>query len=260
MRLTDVAEVARRLRDLDIEGVFVGGATVAALVTDPASVPPRYTEDVDVVVPADSRLKYEQVEERLRAAGYAQPMGEHPICRWMIGGILVDLTPLLPEILGFGNRWYISALSSARVFRVDHTQFRLNRCASPVGDEARSALLTGCGRSDDEPGSDGHTCDNRWKTRTVAGTRRGSRRTQVVHRQRSSEVAGPRLGGVDSGTLACGLRQPGPRAGDTSASAGDRSARRLRVYRFALNRPAKLARTFLLEPKSLGQGAGVPGN
>jgi predicted nucleotidyltransferase len=125
LRLTDVAEVARRLRDLDIEGVFVGGATVAALVTDPASVPPRYTEDVDVVVPADSRLKYEQVEERLRAAGYAQPMGEHPICRWMIGGILVDLMPLLPEILGFGNRWYISALSSARVFRVDHTQFRL---------------------------------------------------------------------------------------------------------------------------------------
>lgn len=38
---------------------------------------------------------------------------EAPICRWCIGDMLLDLMPTDASILGFANRWYPDALSSA---------------------------------------------------------------------------------------------------------------------------------------------------
>jgi len=50
-----LAHVAKRLGPLCERVVFVGGATLELLVSDPGAAPIRPTDDVDVVVRAGSR-------------------------------------------------------------------------------------------------------------------------------------------------------------------------------------------------------------
>ena len=104
--LENVLVVARHLQEVGVEdAVFVGGATVGLLLTDPAAPEARPTLDVDVVTPVASRRAFNALEAKLREAGYAQPPGEL-ICRWVIAGVTVDLMPPDESILGFSNRWY----------------------------------------------------------------------------------------------------------------------------------------------------------
>jgi hypothetical protein len=106
--LRRLATVARKLAALDVGPiVFVGGATIGLYLTDPASPPPRPTMDVDAVVDGVSRQRYYRLENRLREAGYDQPMSvDAPICRWDLDGIAVDIMPVDEGVLGFSNRWY----------------------------------------------------------------------------------------------------------------------------------------------------------
>lgn len=85
--------------------MFVAGATVEPLLTDPAAPAARPTLDVDVVTPVSSRVAFQEIEHRLRAAGYSRPM-EGSICRWIVDGVTVDLMPPIEKILGFSDRWY----------------------------------------------------------------------------------------------------------------------------------------------------------
>ena len=50
--------VARRLGPLREQVVFLGGATTALLVTDPAAPAPRPTRDVDVIIEVGSLVEY----------------------------------------------------------------------------------------------------------------------------------------------------------------------------------------------------------
>lgn len=100
----EIAVVARILAQLGMDDVvFVGGATVGLFLTDPSSPEARHTLDVDVITPVTSRSAFYTLEERLRAAGFSQPQSG-PICRWLIGGVTVDLMPPFEDILGFTNR------------------------------------------------------------------------------------------------------------------------------------------------------------
>ena len=95
--------------------VFVGGAVAGLLITDPAQPPIRPTEDVDLLSQVVARTDYYALEQQLRARGFQQDMRpEAPICRWLVAGVTVDVMPTLPEILGFSNRWYPLASSTAR--------------------------------------------------------------------------------------------------------------------------------------------------
>lgn len=102
----NLVRVARAFRRIGlVDAVFVGGATVASYITDPALLAPRVTLDVDVVVDATSRHQFYGIEARLREAGY-EPDPDGPIGRWRIEGVPVDLTPAAGEVLGLTNRWY----------------------------------------------------------------------------------------------------------------------------------------------------------
>lgn len=107
--------VAERLGDaLREEMVFVGGAVAGLLITDPAMPSIRSTEDVDLVCQALMLADYHRVETLLRARGFVQDMRpEAPICRWLVGPVVVDVMPTLEKILGFANRWYLLALTTA---------------------------------------------------------------------------------------------------------------------------------------------------
>jgi hypothetical protein len=107
-----LATVARRLGDLASEVVFVGGATIALLIDDPASMPVRPTDDLDMIVETSSRQRYYELETKLRARGFQPDRSEGaPLCRWTIDGITVDVMPTSAEILGFGNIWYSDAIA-----------------------------------------------------------------------------------------------------------------------------------------------------
>jgi predicted nucleotidyltransferase len=87
------------------DAVFVGGATVGLHLTDKASLPPRVTLDVDLVVGTSTRHQFYVLEERLRGAGH-RPDARGPIGRWLIDGVPVDLMPTTEGVLGVTNRWY----------------------------------------------------------------------------------------------------------------------------------------------------------
>jgi hypothetical protein len=107
--------VAERLGELREEVVFLGGATVGLLISNPVVTDIRATKDVDVIVQVGSRGSYATLQERLRAKGFQEDTEEGaPICRWIIEGIKVDVMPTDEEIIGFSNRWYEPAMATAR--------------------------------------------------------------------------------------------------------------------------------------------------
>jgi predicted nucleotidyltransferase len=107
--------VAERLGDLREEVVFLGGATVGLLITDPAAAPVRPTKDVDVIVGVGSWGEYVPLQERLRDKGFSEDTEEGaPLCRWVIEGIKVDVMPTSAVVLGFSNRWYGPAMKTAQ--------------------------------------------------------------------------------------------------------------------------------------------------
>jgi hypothetical protein len=98
--------VADGLKDLHRQVVFVGGATVALYVDDPAVSTPRPTDDVDCTVEIASRADYYQLEKEVRQLGFMNQAGAGPICRWTFSGITVDIIPSDGSVLGFKNTWY----------------------------------------------------------------------------------------------------------------------------------------------------------
>jgi len=104
--------VAQGLGDLRSEVAFLGGAILGLLITDPAARDARPTEDVDLIFEVATTIGYSLFEDKLRKLGFANVI-EGPICRFRYSGILLDLMPTSDEILGFGNRWYSTALKEA---------------------------------------------------------------------------------------------------------------------------------------------------
>jgi hypothetical protein len=97
------------------EFVFVGGAVAGLLITDPALPAIRPTEDVDLLCHAAVLTDYHRVEHALRKRGFEQDIRPGaPICRWRVGAVAVDVMPTIEKILGFSNRWYPLAMTTAR--------------------------------------------------------------------------------------------------------------------------------------------------
>lgn len=112
--LPQLRQIAEALDDLREQVVFVGGAVAGLLVTDPLADPVRATRDVDAVVNA-SRTKFYRIEEAVAQRGFARDVTSEVICRWVHkdSGMLFDLMPVEPEVLGFSNRWYPYAVETA---------------------------------------------------------------------------------------------------------------------------------------------------
>lgn len=112
--------VAAALGDLCDEVVFIGGATTALYIDDPASPPPAPSDDVDCVVEIATEEAYRKLEAELRKRGFKDPIGDEnpPICRKYYDGIQVDVMPTEESILGFSNRWYPEAIEKKESFKL----------------------------------------------------------------------------------------------------------------------------------------------
>lgn len=109
--LRNIAEALGELRE---QVVFVGGAVAGLLVTDPLADAVRATRDVDAVVNANRAL-FHRIEKAVAERGFARDISSDVICRWVHkdSGVLFDLMPVQPELLGFSNRWYPYAVETA---------------------------------------------------------------------------------------------------------------------------------------------------
>jgi hypothetical protein len=112
--LPDLRRVAEALGDLSGQLVFLGGAVAGLLVTDPLADSVRATRDVDAVVSA-SRAMFHRIEEQVAERGFLRDASSDVICRWVhkASGVLFDLMPVEPGVLGFSNRWYPYAAQTA---------------------------------------------------------------------------------------------------------------------------------------------------
>jgi predicted nucleotidyltransferase len=141
--------VAEQLGDeLRAEMTFVGGAVVGLLISDPAMPAIRPTEDVDMICEALMLADYQRVEQKLRARGFTQDLRpEAPICRWRTGPVAVDVMPTLETILGFSNRWYPLAMSSAHAVALP-SGLSINLITAPLFLATKLEAFAGRGKSD----------------------------------------------------------------------------------------------------------------
>lgn len=107
--------VAVALGELCERVVFVGGSTAGLLLTDPAAEGVRATKDVDAIVAADTLPQFYRIEAQVAERGFVRDTESGVICRWKHEdtGVLFDLMPVDPGILGFANRWYPDAVQTA---------------------------------------------------------------------------------------------------------------------------------------------------
>jgi predicted nucleotidyltransferase len=115
VNLAMVRHVAERLGELRDSVVFVGGAVMDLLITDPAAPPARPTKDVDVIVEVVSLREYHKLGGRLRSLGFQEDSQTEgaPLCRWVIDGIKVDTMPVRGQVLGFSSEYYSAAVETA---------------------------------------------------------------------------------------------------------------------------------------------------
>lgn len=128
--------------------VFVGGCATGLLVTAQRAQAIRPTTDVDVVAHAVTLADYHAMERAVEARGFKHDLSDGaPICRWMLNGIVLDLMPSGPGILGFHNRWYPLVVQSAvRVYMPDGKPIQL--ITAPLFLATKFEAFHGRGRND----------------------------------------------------------------------------------------------------------------
>lgn len=125
--------IADALGELREDMVFVGGCAAGLLLTDPAAEGIRATKDVDAIVEAASLAQFYRVEEKLPACGFVRDADSGVICRWKHRdtGVLFDLMPVDPGVLGFSNRWYPEAVRTATRARLNE-RIEIRLIAAPA--------------------------------------------------------------------------------------------------------------------------------
>lgn len=115
-----IKAVNEALKGLDQEFVFVGGATVSLYATNPElASETRPTDDVDVVIELATYGGYAGIDEKLRKLGFKNDVASGVICRYQIKGVIVDIMPTEPQVVGFSNRWYPAGFANAIDVQLD---------------------------------------------------------------------------------------------------------------------------------------------
>ena len=141
-------DAARLLIPVLDELVFVGGCTTGLLITDEGAGDVRPTFDVDAITEITSYAEYASFSERLRILGFTEDTSEDaPLCRWQHGHVKLDVMPLDEKILGFSNRWYVSAMASAQVHELEG-DLRIRVVTAPYFCATKIEAFRGRGKRD----------------------------------------------------------------------------------------------------------------
>jgi hypothetical protein len=140
--------IVRALGDLCESLVFVGGCATGLLVTAQRAQAIRPTMDVDVVAHTMTIMEYHAMERALEARGFRHDLTEGaPLCRWLLDGVLLDLMPSEPGILGFHNRWYPLVVQTAQRVVLPNGQV-IRLITAPLFVATKFEAFQGRGRND----------------------------------------------------------------------------------------------------------------
>jgi hypothetical protein len=110
-----VAEVAKALKELKDQMVFVGGAVISLYADDSAADEIRPTADIDMTIKLLNFKNWVDVQERLAVLGfYPDPYG-HSICSYKYKNIPVDIMSAVDSPLGSSNRWYLIGFENLQI-------------------------------------------------------------------------------------------------------------------------------------------------
>lgn len=140
--------IAHALGELCDSLIFVGGCATGLLVTAQRAQAIRPTTDVDVVVYAVTIKDYHEMERAVEARGFKHDISDGaPICRWVLNGVVLDLMPSEPGILGFHNRWYPLVVQTAAQVELPNGQV-IRLITAPLFLATKFEAFRGRGRND----------------------------------------------------------------------------------------------------------------
>lgn len=120
-----VAQVAKALKDIKQDMVFVGGAVLSLYTDDPAASEIRPTQDIDLTLKIVNLSHWQSVQEQLGALGfYPDPFGI-AICSYKYNDIPVDIMAAEDGPLGPANRWYIIGFNNLRVAKAKDQEIKI---------------------------------------------------------------------------------------------------------------------------------------
>ena len=97
--------------------VFLGGCATGLLLTDEAAPAIRPSRDIDAITEVAGLGDYYDLCKKLRGQGFREDHDDGaPVCRWTGHGVLLDVMPTDPTVLGFGNDCYKPALNTAQEY------------------------------------------------------------------------------------------------------------------------------------------------
>jgi len=116
----NLLRVAEQLRPINLNYAFLGGTIVPMLVDDPALIPVRPTDDVDLVILLVRQVELAAIEVKLRERGFRNATYEGaPLCRWELDDMMVDIMPDRDAaFMGLNTRWFPEALRSASLHKL----------------------------------------------------------------------------------------------------------------------------------------------
>ena len=146
--VTAMRAVADRLDQTGLTYAFVGGAIVPLLLDHPELSEARPTIDLDVIISVAANRRYSEVEEMMRRLKFEHDMRQGaPKCRWLLGGMIVDIMPTDGAELGLNTKGFSEALATAeeRTIRGD---VRLRLVSAPAFLALKLAAFADRGKND----------------------------------------------------------------------------------------------------------------
>ena len=116
-----ILAIAKALDGLEERFMFVGASVLGLLATEEGAPDPRPTEDVDLIAVVTNYAQNVALNKRLRARGFTEDVESPVLCRWRYQGLIVDIIPPDPRVLGFSNELYPSALAHITTVEIDGT-------------------------------------------------------------------------------------------------------------------------------------------
>lgn len=118
--LRRLAIVAEKMGPVKDQAVFLGGAAIPLLLTQPVELPIRRSKDVDVVFHYDEKEELHAFEDVLWERGF-QRSGVGVVSNWTTDRIKIDILPTGPGAIGFYSPWGRYAVATAQEASISST-------------------------------------------------------------------------------------------------------------------------------------------
>lgn len=106
INLHTVAKIAKALKGLKEEMIFVGGAVISLYTDDMAAEEIRPTYDIDLAIHLLNYGEWVSLQEKLNDLGFFPNPNGNAICNYLYDKVEVDIMPAENSPIGPSNKWY----------------------------------------------------------------------------------------------------------------------------------------------------------